>query len=246
MLDLARGPFVVGVADWVEALAASAKLARAERPFDLVEARVDLFSNQRLDPAGAEACAALEASGTPVLVTIRSATQGGRFAAGEGVRLERFREALAAASWADIEDDAKIIGQVAALVGARANGQLIVSHHDFSETPSLATLRGWVDACHAAAKNAVAKVATAVRSPSDGTTLQALLRERPARAAVIGMSAEDGGLRVALAAAGSLLAYGYLSRPTAPGQMSAEALHHLLLDASTSYADRRARSSLAI
>jgi 3-dehydroquinate dehydratase type I len=132
MLDLARGPFVVGVADRVEALAACAKLARRDRPFDLVEARVDLFSNQRLEPAGREACAVLEASGTPVLVTIRSATQGGRFAAGERVRLERFREALVAASWADIEDDAEIIGEVAALVGARAEGQLVVSQHDFS------------------------------------------------------------------------------------------------------------------
>jgi 3-dehydroquinate dehydratase-1 len=246
MLDLARGPFVVGVADRVEALAACAKLARRDRPFDLVEARVDLFSNQRLEPAGREACAALEASGTPVLVTIRSATQGGRFAAGERVRLERFREALVAASWADIEDDAEIIGEVAALVGARAEGQLVVSHHDFSETPSLDSVREWVDACHAAAKGAVAKVATAIRSPGDEATLRALLRERPARTAVIGMSAEDEGLRVALAAAGSLLAYGYLSQPTAPGQMSAQALHDRLLATSTSYADRRERRSLAI
>jgi 3-dehydroquinate dehydratase-1 len=242
MLDLARGPFVVGVADRVEALAACAKIARGARPFDLVEARVDLFSNQRLDPAGLAACAALEASGTPVLVTIRSATQGGRFAAGESVRLERFREAIAAASWADIEDDAQIIGEVAALVGARPDGQLVVSHHDFSETPSLDTLQGWVDACHAAAEGAVAKVATAIRSPSDAATLQALLRARPARTAVIGMSAEDRGLRVALAAAGSLLAYGYLSQPTAPGQMSAHALHDRLREASPSYADRRERS----
>ena len=246
MLDLARGPFVVGVADREEALAASAKLARRDRPFDLLEARLDLFSNQRLDAVGIEACAALEASGTPVLVTIRSATQGGRFTAGERVRQELFREALAAASWADIEDDAEIVGEVAALVGARADGQLVVSHHDFAETPSLETLRGWVDACHAAARHAVAKVATAVRGPGDEATLRALLRERPARTAVIGMSAEESGLRVALAAAGSLLAYGYVSRPTAPGQPSAQALHAQLLQGSASYAERHERRSLAI
>jgi hypothetical protein len=44
---------------------------------------------------------------------------------------------------------------------------------------------------------------------------------------------------VELAAAGSLLAYGYLGAPTAPGQVSAEALHLRLLAASPRYAARR-------
>src|SRR5438046_8104761 len=122
MLDLARGPLIVGVADRPDALAACARMIPGARPFDLVEARVDLFPAQCLDALGTEACARLEASGTPVLVTIRSASQGGRFAAGEDQRLEGFRAALAVASWADVEDDATILAEVAALVRARAGG----------------------------------------------------------------------------------------------------------------------------
>ncbi len=240
MLDLARGPLIVGVADSVAALGACAALDRGARPFDLVEARVDLFADQRID-GGAEACARLEASGTPVLVTIRSASQGGRFTAGEGERLERFRAALAVASWADVEDDAAILGDVAALVRARAGGRLVVSHHDFAATPPLEALLACVDACHAAAPGAVAKVATAVKGPGDRAALRTLLARRPERTAVIGMAATDDGLRVELAAAGSLLAYGFVAGATAPGQLSAEALHARLLVASAGYAARRGR-----
>ena len=205
MLDLARGPFVVGVADRAEALGACATLAPAVRPFDLVEARIDLFSGQRLDDADLEACARLEASGTPVLITIRSESQGGRFAAGDAERLAVFRAALAVASWADVEDDAGIIDDVAALVRARPAGQLVVSHHDFAATPPLDLLLAFVDRCHAAAPGAVAKVATAAKSADDRAALRTLLARRPERTAVIGMGPVDDGLRVELAAAGSLL-----------------------------------------
>jgi 3-dehydroquinate dehydratase-1 len=245
MLDLGRGPFVVGVADQIEALGACATLAPGLRPFDLVEARVDLFSEQRLDDAGLETCARLEASGTPVLITIRSENQGGRFAAGDAERLARFRAALAAASWADVEDDARILDDVAALVQARPAGQLVVSHHDFAGTPPLVRLLAVVDSCHAAAPGAVAKIATAVRGADDRAALRTLLARRPEQTAVIGMGAADDGLRVELAAAGSLLAYGFIAGATAPGQVSAEVLHARLLAASPRYAARRAPSASA-
>lgn len=243
MPDLAPGPLLVAVADRAESLAVAAAMAPHARPFDLVEARVDLFAEQRLD-AGADACRALEASGTPVLVTIRAANQGGRFTAGEAIRLERFRAALAVASWADVEDDAAIRADVAALVRARPAGQLVVSHHDFTATPPLTELRAVIAGCHAAGPAAIAKLATRVNQPSDAAALHALLAEHPARTAVIGMGGTDGELRVQLAAAGSRLAYGFLADSTAPGQISAAALHARLLAASPAYAARcRARAA---
>jgi 3-dehydroquinate dehydratase I len=238
MLDLAQGPLLVGVADGPETLARAAELARALRPFDLVEARLDLYPAQSIDGCQ-DACARLEASGTPVLVTLRTAAQGGRWLGGEAERLPRFRAALAVASWADLEDDASIIGDVAALLRARPHGQLIVSHHDFSSTPPLDALLVLVDAGHRAAPGAIAKIATRVNDEGDRRALRALVERRGDRTAVIGMSADDDGLRVELAAAGSLLAYGTLGAPTAPGQSSAEALHLRLLAASPQYAARR-------
>ena len=237
MLDVGRGPLLVGVADRPAAVVHCAELPPEERLFDLVEARVDLFAEQSLDGC-AHACAKLEASGTPVIVTIRTTAQGGRSAAGDDDRLGRFLGALAIASWADIESDATIVADIAALVGARPGGQLIVSHHDFVRTPPLATLLGVVDSCHRT-PGAIAKIATAIATDADRDTLFQLLAQRPGRTTVIGMGASDD-LRIELAAHGSLLAYGYLETPTAPGQLSATETHARLVAASPAYAARRA------
>jgi 3-dehydroquinate dehydratase-1 len=236
MPDLARGPLLVGVADRPAALVRYAALAPAARVADLVEARLDLFPTPALDGCE-EACARLEAAGTPVLVTLRAAAQGGRFGASEAERLARFRAALAVASWADVEDDAVIAPEVAALAGAKPGGRVVVSHHDFALTPPLDALLGIVDRCRLV-PGAIAKLATAVRTDGDRNALLEVLARRPDRTCVIGMEA-GVGLRIELAARGSLLAYGYLEEPTAPGQLSAAETHLRLLTASPAYAARK-------
>lgn len=241
MPDLARGPLLVAVADRPAAIINTAELNRSARTFDLVEARVDLFAQQSLEGCALD-CARLEASGTPVILTIRSAAQGGRFDGPDAARLAAFRAAIAGghASWVDIENDATIIGELAAAIAARAGARLIVSHHDFARTPPLDTLLDIVDRCHAI-DGAIAKIATAVKSPGDRQTLLDLLARRPERTCVIGMGA-SADLRIELAARGSLLAYGYLERATAPGQMSAAETHERLLAASPRYAARQPAS----
>jgi 3-dehydroquinate dehydratase-1 len=239
MLDLAQGPFLVAVADRPAAIGDAAERPRAERLFDIVEARVDLFAQQTLDVCAMD-CARLEATGTPVILTIRSAAQGGRWTGSDADRLSAFKTAIAdcQASWVDVENDATIVDAVAAAIAARKSTRLIVSHHDFAGTPSLDALLAVVDRCHAIA-GAVAKIATAVTTEDDRRTLLELLARRPDRTCVIGMGA-SADLRVELAARGSLLAYGYLERATAPGQMSAAETHERLLAASSRYAARHA------
>jgi 3-dehydroquinate dehydratase-1 len=245
MLEVARGPLLVGVADRPSALAACAELDPAARLIDLVEARLDLFAGQSVADC-ADACRRLEATGTPVLATLRTAGQGGRFAGSESERLARFREAAAVASWADVERGAPIADDVAALLAERAGGTLVVSHHDFEGTPPLDALLAIVDGCHAYARGqAIAKVATAVKTDADRAVLLELVARRPHRTCVIGMDAAEDpraqqpALRFQLAARGSLLAYGYLVAPTAPGQLSASQTHARLLDASPAYLARR-------
>lgn len=237
MLELSGGPLLVAVADRPAAINDSVDLDPAARTFDLLEARVDLFAQRSLDGC-AHACARLEASGTPVILTIRTAAQGGRFQGPDAARLSAFRAAIAGgqASWVDIENDATIIDELAAAIAARREARLIVSHHDFGGTPPLEALIAIVDRCHAV-PGAIAKIATAVKSEGDRKTLLDLLSQRPERTCVIGMGA-SADLRIELAARGSLLAYGYLERATAPGQMSAAETHARLLAASPAYAAR--------
>lgn len=237
MSRLGRGLLLVAVADRPAAIINSAEAPRDARAYDLVEARVDLFAQQSLDGC-AHDCARLEASGTPVILTIRSTAQGGRFSGSDATRLAAFTTAIAAghASWVDIENDATIVDEVAAAVAGRSGAQLIVSHHDFARTPPLEALLAIVDRCHAVS-GAIAKIATAVSGEEDRRTLLALLAQRPERTCVIGMGA-SADLRIELAARGSLLAYGYLESATAPGQMSAAETHARLLAASPAYAAR--------
>ena len=239
MLDLRRGPLLVAVADRPAAIINTAESDRSSRAFDLLEARVDLFAQQSLDGC-AHDCARLESSGTPVILTIRSAAQGGRFAGLDAARLAAFTAALAGghASWVDVENDATIVDALAAAVAARKGAQLIVSHHDFARTPPLDALLAVVDRCHSI-PGAIAKIATAVKREEDRDTLLELLSRRPERTCVIGMGA-SADLRIELAARGSLLAYGYPEQATAPGQMSAAETHQRLLGASPAYAARRA------
>jgi 3-dehydroquinate dehydratase I len=235
MLDLARGPLLVGVADDPDAVTRCAATPPASRLVDVVEARLDLFPSPTLESC-ADACRALEATGTAVLVTLRAADQGGRSTASDRERLASFRAALSIASWADIEDDAAIAGDVAALVASRG-GQLVVSHHDFERTPDLHQLVQIADRCRPVA-DAIAKVATTVRDEADRQALLALLGRRPHRTCVIGMGAAPE-LRIELPVRGSLLAYGYLRAPTAPGQLSAADTHARLLTAAPLYAARK-------
>jgi 3-dehydroquinate dehydratase-1 len=123
----------------------------------------------------------------------------------------------------------------AARAGARTT---IVSHHDFARTPPLEQLVRVADACRAAGGD-IAKVATLVHDEGDRDTLLALLARQPEATCVIGMGDAVPDLRVTLPAHGSLLAYGYLERPTAPGQISAAEMDRRLRAACPPYAARR-------
>jgi 3-dehydroquinate dehydratase-1 len=239
----ASAPWLVGVVSAPDAVAAFATIAPAARFVDLLEVRVDLFAEGgpgRAAPIAswADAGARVEATGTPVLLTIRLAAEGGRWTGTEAARVALFREALArgACSWIDVEAASPEARDVTAL--ARARGATsVVSHHDFARTPPLPELERVVAACRAAGAD-VPKVATKVNGDEDRAALLALAAAHAGAACVIGMGPED--LRVLLPARGSRLAYGFVDAPTAPGQLAAADMDARLRAASPAYAARRA------
>jgi 3-dehydroquinate dehydratase type I len=226
-------PLLVGVATRAETVHRVADVRQSAAGVDILEARVDLFDAAEI-ASWAEACARIEAAGTRVLVTIRLAQEGGRWSRPDAERLPLYEEALAVASWVDVECASPLAGVVTAAAHARGR-TAVVSHHDFHKTPPLAELERVVAACRAAGAD-VPKIATKVVTPEDREALFSLLRARPGMC-VIGMGEEQ--LRVELAARGSLLAYGYLDTPTAPGQPSAAELDARLRASSPAYAARR-------
>jgi 3-dehydroquinate dehydratase-1 len=230
-------PWLVGVVSAPAAVARFAKTAPASRVVDLLEVRVDLFEVPAIS-SWAAAGAELEATGTPILVTIRLAAEGGGWKRPDAERLPLFSEALAAGacSWIDVEAASPLARDVTALARERG-AKSVVSHHDFARTPPLAELERVFAACRAAGAD-VPKLATRVNTDEDRDALLALAAAHAGEACVIGMG--PGELRVELPARGSRLAYGYVDAPTAPGQLSAADMDARLRAASPAYAARRA------
>jgi 3-dehydroquinate dehydratase I len=233
-------PTLVGVVSQADAVATFAASPPDARLVDLLEVRVDLFDDPTFE-ACADACARVEATGTPVLVTIRLAAQGGRWARPDAERLPLYRAAARVASWLDVEGASASAPEVIAM--AHASGRrVIVSHHDFARTPLFAELENVVSGALAAGAD-LAKVATLVANDADRDALYAVLARHPARTCVIGMGTRSSELRVDLPARGSRLAYAYLDTPTAPGQLSVVEMDARLRAAVPAYAARRAERS---
>jgi 3-dehydroquinate dehydratase-1 len=194
---------------------------------DLVELRADLWD----DPSPAELPGLLErlrAGGRPVILTARAAAEGGR-PLEEGLRRALYAAGLAHADAIDVEIASTAL--VAELVPrARSAGRtVILSAHFLDATPPSAALLALVD--------------RAVALGADVTKLAAHAADLAGLRTLIGvtLAAADRGLvtlalgpagplsRVALPAAGSLLTYGHVGRPTAPsGQLPVAELAPLL------------------
>ena len=111
---------------------------------DLVEWRLDAFIARQGWPKTRKLLTVLASSEhrCPVLATNRPERQGGFYAGSEAERLAILAEAVeAGAEWVDLEDDlAEDPTQRFRELGAK----VVVSHHDFSQTPGLAEMQGIV------------------------------------------------------------------------------------------------------
>jgi 3-dehydroquinate dehydratase-1 len=149
-------------------------------------------------------------------------SEGGEWPEDDQGRLKIYEEGLAALAAVDVEL-ASVICATVAKQAEKLGKVCLVSHHDFQKTPPLAELESIVE--RAQQNGAVAKVATMIRSQADVEILRALLgRKRKRPLCVIGMGEAWKQTRVSFAKLGSCLTYGYLDKPTAPGQESAAEL----------------------
>ncbi len=142
-------------------------------------------------------------------------------------RREALLELLPAAVLVDVEIRS-LRGMKEVLTEARKAGVgVIASFHDFQKTPPTSRLEDLVkQACDAGADGL--KIATRADSPADVARLLNLLENSPLPLAVMGMGRLGMASRVMLAAAGSVLNYGWLHRPNVTGQWSARELRGIL------------------
>ena len=183
---------------------------------DIVEVRLDKTAR----PSDwLKHCAALQSGGKPVLLTVRLRSEGGDWETDDEERLEIYKEGLQELAAVDVELSS-IISRPVASEAARLKKASVISFHDFAKTPSLQELCAIVEKQHAI--GSIAKVSTMIKQASDVDILRALLRQRWEKPiCVIGMGRAWSKTRIEFATLGSCLTYGYLDKPTAPGQMSA-------------------------
>lgn len=202
---------------------------------DIVEARFDLMTHPE---SAFEICRSVNAQ-KPILATIRLATDGGMWNAIDD-RRGIFEKAIygGVCSWIDIEADSDLAPVV--IASARAsNVRVIVSHHDFAETPTTVEFEEIIDRAQAL-KPDIIKIAAHVRNLWDHDRLIALAQRQRNDLAVIGMGPLGAPLRTYLPCIGSRLAYGYLSRSLyAPGMPSVNQLVERLTTDCPDFATKR-------
>jgi 3-dehydroquinate dehydratase-1 len=212
--DLALGvrPLVVAAGGEAEVAA----LAMADGA-DLLELRADLFA----DPRPADVVGALErlrAGGRPLILTVRSATEGGR-PLPDDRRQRLYTASLPHVDAIDLEIASTAL--VADLV-PRAHGTgrtVILSAHAVDETPPAEALHALVDRAETLGADVV-KLVTLARDLDDVRTLLGVtLACRERNVVAFAMGSVGMLSRVFFPAAGSLLTYGHCGQPTAPGQL---------------------------
>jgi 3-dehydroquinate dehydratase-1 len=200
-------------------------LGRAEGA-DLVEVRADLFADP--EPGAMVAILRrLRAVGRPIIFTVRAEAEGGR-PLDEKRRAALYEAALAYVDAIDAEivSSALIVDLVPA---ARAAGRtVILSAHALEATPPSDSLISLVDRGFGLGADVV-KLATHASTVDDLQTLLTVTLASRRRGVVTLAMGPFGPLsRLVLPAAGSLLTYGHVGKPTAPGQLAVAELADLL------------------
>jgi 3-dehydroquinate dehydratase type I len=204
----------------------SAALMQMERSFPLahiLELRVDQVNNVNLEEL-------MSGKQCKILVTNRRRDEGGGFSGTERERVELLKEAVAlGADYVDVEvrtGDA-LIEELSVKIGNHhARTKWIISHHEFSGTPSLRALRRRLDECRSTGANII-KIVTYAHTMEDNLRVLGLIpyARRKGQEIIAFCMGEMGRIsRVMAPLFGSYFSYASLEKGTesAPGQLTVE------------------------
>lgn len=192
---------------------------------DVVEFRVDGFPD-----CPDQVAARMAGCGVPALLTVRDPGEGGMNALTAARRHALYRQLVPHAAFVDIEiRNLRAMEEI--VHAARGSGVAIVaSYHDFRGTPDPGVLRELADQARQEGADIV-KFATVVKDSRDLFVLASLVESRGQMAlSAMGMGPLGPVSRLLLARLGSRLNYGWLDRPTVPGQWPAGRLREVIRD----------------
>ncbi len=188
---------------------------------DLLEVRIDL-----LDADARKTLKELKMLKLPLIITNRMKEEGGSWNAGEDERLQELVSLLALADAVDIELCAE--GRDAVVKKARSTGKtVIVSAHDFQRTPESEVMIDIIQQSFEAGAD-IAKLAVMPQSFEDVLRLLEVTLRSKGAVCTIAMGETGRHSRVIAPIYGSVMTYGYVDTPTAPGQLRVDELKNVL------------------
>jgi 3-dehydroquinate dehydratase type I len=208
-----------------------AALMQIERSFplaDILELRIDHIEDVNLE-------ALMSRKRGKILVTNRRKDEGGRFSGTEGERVELLKEAVGlGADYVDIEMGTAeaLIKELAAKVGNNhGRTKWIISHHNFSATPSVRALRRKLDECKRSGADII-KIVTYAKRIEDNLRVLGLIpyaRRKDQEIAAFCMGEMGRISRIIAPLLGSYFNYASLERGTesAPGQLTIEEMRQV-------------------
>jgi 3-dehydroquinate dehydratase-1 len=186
---------------------------------DMVELRLDLIEDDPLSILEA----VKKVAKVPIIATVRWQAEGGEFKGSEGERLELLTRASAFADYIDVELRCGLLGRLLKTV----ERPVIASYHNFSRAPAPEELEAILGQMKRTGAE-IAKIAVTPLRLQDNLEILQLLLETDMPLCVVAMGRLGRHLRAVAPLYGSALTYGYVSQPTAPGQMSVSQLKQAL------------------
>lgn len=198
-----------------------ASIARAvDLGMDIAELRIDQFAQR---DAASVLNEVIKFTAVPVLATIRSDSEGGAWpTSDDAARLDLYKAVLPDVAAVDIELSSKSIAADVVSAAHALGKPVVLSYHDFKQTPPLNTLNAIARDARSAGADIV-KVAAMCGSQDDVRTLTRFTLDHVHEGVVvIGMGPIGATTRVLLPALGSLFTFAAYGEGTAPGQLQLE------------------------
>ncbi|MFA4957385.1 MAG: type I 3-dehydroquinate dehydratase [Candidatus Methanoperedens sp.] len=188
---------------------------------DILELRIDLLSQNRQ-----RVLEELKKVGLPVIITNRMKDQGGSW---QGDEEERIRELLLLLPLADAVDIELCASDRDIVVNKARNAgkTIIISTHDFQKTPDNIVMDGIIRESLEAGAD-IAKLAVMPGSLCDVLRLLEVTLHAKGPVCTIAMGDTGKHSRIIAPVYGSVMTYGYVDTPTAPGQLRIDEMKNLL------------------
>ncbi len=188
---------------------------------DILELRIDLISE---DPV--KILIELKKLGLPIIITNRMKEEGGAW---PGSETGRIRKLISLIPYADAVDIERIAEKRDLVVQETKNAgkKVIISTHDFQNTPDNEAMTGFISESFEKAAD-IAKLAVMPHSLDDVLRLLDVTLHSSGHVCTIAMGETGKHSRIMAPIYGSVMTYGYVDIPVAPGQLRVDELKNML------------------